>query len=78
MHRRHLLTVTALTAVSFTAAACGPPPPEPVPEVGGQTQMPNDQAHLNRCDAGNGTAIRDPQPPRPVSDPGPTFICVWP
>lgn len=64
----------ALIALLF---ACSTPQASPV-IIGGQTRYANTQENLDKCVAWDGTAIRDPQPPRPSDDPGPYFICVWP
>lgn len=55
--------------------ACAPPaPPEVVYDVV-NTTMANTPTSVANCQAVGGTVLRDPQPPRPASDPGPTIIC---
>jgi hypothetical protein len=72
--RHPRITIATLAAAAIVAgAACGPPA-----ATGGQTRMANTPANVAKCNDWDGTAIRDPQPPRPASDPGPYFICVIP
>lgn len=79
MNYRNAIRATVVAgALSAAALACAPPaPPSPV-ALGGQARYSNTQEWLDFCAANNGTALRDPQPPRPASDPGPYFICEFP
>ena len=54
--------------------ACGPPPQTSSVRV---VKMANTQANIVNCGATGGTVLRDPQPPRPASDPGPTILCKY-
>lgn len=75
MKNLYRTAAVALLAL-VSAAACVTPQPEPV-KLGGQTRYANTAERTQYCVDNNGTPIRDPQPPRPDSDPGPYFICVW-
>lgn len=70
----YLSLLAALAVLGITACSTPQAEPHNLPPLYTE-QMANTPANVADCVAAGGTPLRDPQPPRPQSDPGPTFIC---
>lgn len=76
-NRRTFWRGMGLGALIAVLLGCATPQTSSIVAPGSTKQMPNTQADIDACLNMGGTPNRDPEPPRPDSDPGPTFICRW-